>query len=64
MWRATNAGSTVTCDATSYAEFAAKRNPNINVIYVPSAEIEEKSKEIVTVWKSANLFQSYKSEGA
>ena len=52
VWRATHAGSTVPYDA-AYAEFAAKRNPNINVIYVPSAEIEENSAEIVTIWKSA-----------
>ena len=53
MWRATCAGSTVLCDTTNCARFAAKRNPNINVIYVLSAEIEEKSPEIVTIWKSA-----------
>ena len=51
MWRATRAGSTVPCDAASYAEFAAKRNANINVI-VPSAQIQEKSFEKLTVWKS------------
>ena len=42
----------VPCDAASYAEFATKRNPNINVIYVPSAQIEEKSFEKMTIWKS------------
>ena len=50
-WRAL-AGSTVPCDAASYAEFAAKRNPNINVICVPSAQIEEKSFEKMTIWNS------------
>ena len=53
VWRATHAGSTVPCDAASYVEFAAKRNPNINAIYMPSAQIEEKSFEKMTVWKSA-----------
>ena len=51
--RATHAGSTVPCDAASYAEFAAKRNLNINVIYIPPAEIEKKSAEMAIIWKSA-----------
>ena len=53
VWRATLAGSTVPCDGPSYAELATKRNSNIYVIYVSSAEIEEKSTDIGTIWKSA-----------
>ena len=49
VWRATRAGSTVPCDAASYTEFAVKRNPSINVIYVPSAQIEEKYFEEMTI---------------
>ena len=51
VWRPTFTGCTAPCDAASYAEFTTKRNLNINVIYVPSAEIEEKSAEMVTTWK-------------
>lgn len=40
VWKSSHAGSTVPCDATSYAETATQRNPNINVLNISSTPIQ------------------------
>jgi len=47
------AGTTAPLDATSYAEIASNRNPNINVEHVSSAEIEKDSVKKAPSWSAA-----------
>ena len=53
VWRVVRAGTTAPLDAASYAEIASNRNPNINVEYVSSAEIEKDSVEKAPSWSAA-----------
>ena len=53
VWRVVRAGTTAPLDAASYAEIASNRNPNINVEYVSSAEIENDSVEKAPSWSAA-----------
>ena len=47
------AGNTVPLDAASYAEIASNRNPNINVKYISSAEIEKELVKKNPIWSAA-----------
>ena len=51
--RVVRGGTTAPLDATSYAEIASNRNPNINVEYVSSAEIEKDSVKKAPEWSVA-----------
>ena len=50
VWRVARAGTTAPLDAASYAEIASNRNPNINVEYISSAEIEKDSVKKAPSW--------------
>ena len=44
-WRFIKAGGNAPLDAMSYSEIACQRNPNINIFFISSEDIEEKSDE-------------------
>ena len=46
VWRFVKAGGNAPLDAMSYSEIACQRNPNINIFFISSENIEKKSDEM------------------
>ena len=50
VWRFVKAGDNALLDAMSYSEIACQRNPNINIFFILSEDIEKKSDEMTEHW--------------
>ena len=50
VWRFVKVGGNAPLDAMNYSEIARQRNPNINIFFILSEDIEKKSDEMTKHW--------------
>jgi hypothetical protein len=53
VWRVVRAGTNSPVDAASYAEIAIKRNPIINVVFIPTEEVKSQADKKIAQWDVA-----------
>ena len=53
VWRVVRAGANCPVDAASYAEIATKRNPNTNVVFIPTEDIKSQAEKKTAHWAAA-----------
>ena len=51
VWRAVKTGKNRISDASKYASVAKERNPNINIEFISSNKIEEKTQHLSAIWE-------------